>query len=248
MCTVTLIPSGHGIRLACNRDELHTRPQALPPVVRQFGARHAILPIDPASSGTWIAVNDAGLAMTLLNVNAGGSPDDAVAPPRSRGTIVPALLECATVDEAVRRALELEAGAYPPFRLVIASVQQVAELRSDGRTLTLESHDVIDEPICFTSSGLGDHLVKVPRRERFEQIVLRAGDDFVGAQDRFHRDHQPEAPHLSVCMRRADARTVSFTVITIEPDRLSLAYHPDAPDQPAESAVVELLVSSRGAV
>ena len=84
MCTVTIITvdsaaqcapdsgsaaRGKGIRLACNRDELRTRPAALPPIIRTFGNRKAIMPVDPISNGTWIAVNDAGIAATLLNVN-----------------------------------------------------------------------------------------------------------------------------------------------------------------------------------
>src|SRR5206468_9651830 len=89
MCTVTVIRLPHdparagggrsapgwggrprgGIRVASNRDELRSRAPGLAPEVRGFGSRRAMMPIDPVSGGTWIAVNDAGLAMTLLNAN-----------------------------------------------------------------------------------------------------------------------------------------------------------------------------------
>src|SRR5262249_13957501 len=73
MCTVSIValnePGNRRLRLACNRDELRSRPAALPPLVRNCDERQAIMPIDPVSDGTWIAVNDAGIAATLLNVN-----------------------------------------------------------------------------------------------------------------------------------------------------------------------------------
>ncbi|MFG0251809.1 MAG: hypothetical protein ACF8NJ_02930, partial [Phycisphaerales bacterium JB038] len=75
MCTVTVIPlaasddGAGGYRMACNRDELRTRPEALPPVQRTYGDRRAWLPVDPVSDGTWIGLNEVGLALTLLNGN-----------------------------------------------------------------------------------------------------------------------------------------------------------------------------------
>jgi hypothetical protein len=70
MCTLTIFPLGNGHhRLAFNRDEARSRSAATPPRWGCYGDREALLPIDPAGRGTWIAVNDAGLAMALLNVN-----------------------------------------------------------------------------------------------------------------------------------------------------------------------------------
>jgi len=74
MCTVSVIPLGtDALRLACNRDELRTRAIALPPTIQTFGERRAILPTDPDSGGTWIAVNDAGVVFTLLNAKPAGA-------------------------------------------------------------------------------------------------------------------------------------------------------------------------------
>jgi hypothetical protein len=49
-------------------------------------------------------------------------------------------------------------------------------------------------------------------------------------QDRFHRHAWPDRPHLSVCMRRRAARTVSHTLVEVGRTRARLIYHPDAPD------------------
>jgi hypothetical protein len=64
VCTLTIVPLGGGrTRLAFNRDEQRTRPAALPPQTRRYGGRTAVLPVDPVSDGTWIALSDVGLVM-----------------------------------------------------------------------------------------------------------------------------------------------------------------------------------------
>ena len=100
MCTLTVVPvnSGgpeRGVRIVCNRDESRLRPTALPPESRTFGNRRALMPIDPASGGTWIAASDAPLVLVLMNVYV-AQADDAVyeilpqrPAPVSRGTIIP---------------------------------------------------------------------------------------------------------------------------------------------------------------
>src|SRR5688572_26484109 len=102
MCTVSVIALpgvDGGFRLACNRDELLTRPAALPPEVRMFRERRGAMPIDPTSGGTWIAVNDAGLAVALLNVNRRGPQK--FSDRTSRGRIIPSLLHCDSADDTV---------------------------------------------------------------------------------------------------------------------------------------------------
>jgi hypothetical protein len=232
MCTVTVVPWRGLVRLAVNRDELRSRSAALPPEVRRFGSRQAILPVDPAGGGTWVAVNDAAVAMTVLNVTAEPGDGKTTVPELSRGTIIPALLSCDTLSEAVERALGLDARDYASFRLVMIDRAEVAELHSDGKQVGSVRRSALTAPHLFTSSGLGDGLVQGPRGSLFADLFGRS-EDWVAAQDAYHRHCWPDRPHLSVCMRRPDARTVSHTVITLGPDRISLAYHPDAPDRPA---------------
>ena len=117
MCTVTILPESLVSavkadaedplrwRLVCNRDELTTRPAALPPAITRAGSRLAIMPVDPESGGTWIGVNDAGLVCSLLNVYNGSTATRARV---SRGTIIPPLLRYADVDSALMWASQLE--------------------------------------------------------------------------------------------------------------------------------------------
>ncbi len=247
MCTVTIILTpGATIRLACNRDEARLRPAALPPRVRRFGERCAILPIDPLSRGTWIAVNDAGLAMTVLNVTEPGDVKPGSTRLLSRGTIIPALLHCATLESALQLAEALLPAHYAPFRLVVADRQEVAELHSSGRHMQLRQRAHLCDPVLFTSSGLGDHVVEGPRRKLFEASFGRP-DDWHQQQDAFHRHRWAEQPQWSVCMRRADAQTVSHTVVTIGQGSTAMTYYSAAPDQAVAPISVVLNLQSRGA-
>jgi hypothetical protein len=231
MCTVTLLPMGQGcasfLRLACNRDEARTRPPALPPHLRRFGHRRALLPIDPTSQGTWIAVNDAGLAFALLNRNPARAQVAREARFPSRGTIIPMLLHCESSREAGRLALSLAQHSFAPFRLILTNRESAVEIVAAGGSA--ESRELpLDQPHMFTSSGLGDDLVEKPRRRLFEQ---RADGGALG-QDLFHRHSWAQRRHLSVCMSREDACTVSYTVIELRPGAAHMFYCPQAPNKP----------------
>jgi hypothetical protein len=228
MCTVTVLPLGGGFRLAFSRDEQRSRPSALAPREALFGPRRALLPLDPTSGGTWVGANDLGLAAALLNLNR--PPLARLAPRRSRGTIVPALLGAGDVYEALGRAVRLPLDDFAPFRLVIIHEKALAELAWDGAGAGARKR-ALDRPVLFTSSGLGDRLVEGPRRALFEALVLPAPTP--EAQDRYHRHRWADCPEWSVCMSRPDAATVSLTVVTARPGSVELTYLPNGPTGPA---------------
>src|SRR5262249_13349170 len=149
---------GSAFRLAGNRDESRARPEAGPPVVRRSGSLDAIFPIDPVSGGTWIGVNTAGVAMTLLNIY----PDGVTGPTRhappagsaSRGAIVPSLLGARSAGEASRLAGAIDPSRYAAFRLVVVDAAAIVEIVSDGRILRRSEAPRSGAPALFTSSGL----------------------------------------------------------------------------------------------
>ena len=228
MCTVTIVALSGRTRLACNRDELRSRVVALPPVIRETGGGRAIMPIDPPPRGTWSGLNDARRVATLLNVNLAEPPPG----PRlsSRGGLVPALVACDTLGEAERVALGVRPADYPPFRLVAADGSEVLDVFSDGARLEHARRSLPGGPVLFTSSGLGDALVEGPRRALLNQMFAPGGD-LSAQQDAYHRHSWPGRRHLSVCMERDDASTVSHTLIEIDARRVALTYVPDAPDR-----------------
>ncbi len=225
MCTLTVVPHGRGrYRVAFNRDESRARPSALPPQRRRFGERQAILPIDPSSGGTWLAVNDAGLLFALTNRNPIGPTPTAT---KSRGDLIPSLLDSGSFAEVRRRLDTIPANEYAPFRLIALGHPCVAVLTWDGFSPRDELRSA-KTPMAFTSSGLGDQLVEGPRLELFESMVARARDPEAG-QEAFHQHIWADRPHLSVNMSRADARTVSFTLVEVTPTEAQMTYYPDAP-------------------
>jgi hypothetical protein len=245
MCTLTIIPwpaAEMSVRIGCNRDESRLRPAALPPQVRRSGTRRFVMPVDPVSDGTWIGVNDAGLAAMLLNAYPAAAAIEATDAGRvivSRGTIIPSLLGSGRFDELLTRALELDTRCFQPFRLVLVDRQEVAALHWAGDALQLGSRAELVRPLMFTSSGLGDEVVDPPRRELFARSFHEPAD-WPGEQDAFHAARWPDAPELSVVMSRPEASTVSYTTIEILASSVTLTYYPRPPNEPSQATIRRL--------
>lgn len=220
MCTVSVIASGSGYRLVTNRDEQRTRPRAEAPAWRDDPVR-AIWPRDPGGGGTWVAAAESGLTLCLLNVNI--PPNGRAEPVRSRGGLIPALLDSRDPGEVMARVRGMDLSPYAPFRLVAVGPGPVVhDARWDGLALCVSEHlsGGAWRPVCWASSGLGDELVE-PRLPLFEQVVCR--DPTPAAQDAFHRHRWADRPEISVLMSRADARTVSIAAIEVG-DGVEMSY------------------------
>ncbi len=236
MCTMTIIPLNDGFRVAFNRDESRKRPIAFPPRLVQCGRHTAAMPIDARSLGTWIAVNDAGIVMGILNRNIGltrGSRDPNVP---SRGTIIPLLAACETLNEARRTALALCDRPFAPFRLIFSDYVFAVEFVSEPTGVNIREY-LLTSPVMFTSSGLGDDLVEPPRRKLFATSFTKA-ENWPSEQDAFHRHSWPDRRDLSVCMSREDASTVSLTTITVRGKSSVMTYHPGPPDEVSEETTL----------
>lgn len=248
MCTVTAISTGGGLRLVANRDEQRSRPPAAPPTAKRVGALDAVFPVDPASGGTWVAVNSAGLILALLNSN----PTPRIQPPpgaRSRGTIIPLLLPHDRLEEALDALGRIDLAPVPPFQLLIAGGGAYAVARWDlshrrwSVGLRPQAGPRPGQPLFLTSSGLGDALVEGPRRKLLEELIA-AGDFDAAAQDAFHRHSWPDRPHLSVHMIRDEARTVSRTTIEVDSGRALLTFDP-LDGSPAHAVAIALSTAHR---
>src|SRR5262245_28638586 len=66
MCTVTFIARRKGYCLGMNRDETLQRPAGLPPKKKNVKGRVVLYPSEPGS-GAWIALNDSGACLALIN-------------------------------------------------------------------------------------------------------------------------------------------------------------------------------------
>lgn len=227
MCTLTVVPSIGGFRVAVNRDAQLLRPAAQPPVTYRIGGVLATFPVDPVGRGTWVAANEAGLVLALLNRHPSAllgpaEPGDKAAGRQSRGEIIPRFIGARRLATLRDELSKLNLTRYAPFQLVGVYGRGVLLAVSNGCDLHVTT-DVLREPLMFTSSSLGDHDARRVRKPLFDSLVARSRDRFAG-QRRFHDHSWPGCPTFSVRMLRPDARTVSRSVIDVHKRRVTFGY------------------------
>ncbi len=221
MCTVTFIARQRGYCLGMNRDELLTRTTGLPPQLKKISGRVVLCPTEPGG-GTWIAVNDGGVTLGLINwyaVSARVKGD-----PISRGTIINNLCVAASPKVVGEILGSLALRRINPFRLVTIYLEtrEVVEWRWDLKKLTSQDHAW--ETQQWISSGFDERTAQRVRDKTFRAALrLRSA----GSRDwlrRLHRNHSPAAGPFSTCMHRADAATVSYTEVAVAGARVEMLY------------------------
>ncbi|MCB9896804.1 MAG: NRDE family protein [Planctomycetes bacterium] len=257
MCTVTFLPRpGGGYLLGTNRDERPSRGLGRPPVEQVVDGRRVLHPVDADAGGTWVAVDERGATLCILNGDrepAAPAPDD----PPSRGVLVLELARdarrAAVLDELERRARR-GALRQRPFKLVLAepgdAVRPAASsvITWDGRDLGRD--DAPGARVVVSSTFETDAVTAF--REALFADFLRALDEAdargVAAPARalatWHAAHRPEAVDgdaYSVCMHRDDAGTVSSTQVEVGERRVALSYRQGAPCRAAPTVTLALV-------
>lgn len=220
---------GTGYDLFFNRDEKRSRLPAQPPEVRRVGSTAILAPRDEQAGGSWVAVNEYGLTLALLNGYLGG--DAATTPPSgqwtSRGRLVMDLADCTAVAELAERLKARDLETFRSFHL--AALDPHAALLASWRDGALEC---VDES-CFSppliSSSFRFEEVAESRRERYREFIDAAGGSTVEGSLAYHRSHAPERGPFSPCMHREDARTISFSWVHVNDACVQMRYAPDAP-------------------
>jgi len=248
VCTVSIIPlASAGYRLVTNRDESRRRAAADPPEWRGPPTLpvRALWPTDSHAGGTWVAAAETGLALALLNVNARGAETAPARPGRrSRGLLIPTLIDSRGGDEAADRLLAADLSRFDPFRLIAVEpdgdgLPRALDARWDGERLHVTAHGT--RATCFASSGLGDGFV-LARLPLFEEVVVSAGAT-PESQDAFHAHRWADRPEISVLMSRDAARTVSVTTVEVSPAGRGGAWSVRMAYRPVPEAVVRSATS-----
>ena len=242
MCTVAVVatPSvgdGEGFVVAGNRDELHGRPEAEPwRLVRRDGLA-VLMPRDPAGGGTWLAANELGVVVTLLNgwsLEASSPAAAAGLEAISRGRLVAQMAGARSVDQVIE-ALETGhwRGLLPrvrPFVLLAAEPgPRLMQARWDGLVLRGEE---LALPHVEVSSSVLPELAERGRRQALEHQLVRAAEP--GAAQRLRAafaDHGPTPGPASVCVHRDDARTRSFSMVQVGQGVVEVTHVAGAPCQ-----------------
>ncbi|GJM23489.1 MAG: hypothetical protein DHS20C15_34040 [Planctomycetota bacterium] len=219
-----------------------------PPSVDAAPLPRVLAPTDADAGGTWIAVDESGRCLCVLNGDrppARVAPDDAP----SRGQLV---LELMRAPDAESVFAELQARAASgalrekAFKLLVARrgdssrPADVERIEWDGAQLVRSRHSGDG---VFVSSRIEPDAVAAARGALFATLSSAPHADaqaLAAAQLRWHASHRHEAPRgdgFSVCMHRDEARSVSLTQVRARPDAVSMHY---LAGQPCEASVRDL--------
>jgi hypothetical protein len=225
VCTVTWIQQPDRYSLFCNRDELRSRQAALPPAQQQTDGVRFLAPTDGDAGGTWIAVNEHGLSLCLLNDYSSKPPmrDDDFT---SRGLLVRDLIRATHLHNLEKMWALVDPRDYRPFKLLALFPGEEARLLTwSGREAQVAPDPVA--PLC--SSSFDEKGATRVRRDQLRDLGASTDLDPHKRRLRFHQSHLPERGPYSVCMHRPDAVTVSFTLVEVDAAGVSMAYAHGAP-------------------
>ncbi|MDA7746798.1 NRDE family protein [Psychromonas sp.] len=214
MCTLTYRLMDQGYQLFFNRDEQITRPQANPPALNPF--LKSIYPVDPTGGGTWIAAHESGVSLALLNFYQ-AQIDPNLKQFTSRGVIIPHLLKYPHEIDKVLKQMDLT--VFQAFQLCVFehdfSAQTAATARQyiwNGQSLSRCVLSALDS-LPITSSGVDFETVSAYRKKQFTKMMVNK--QVTEADFMAYHQHQGALGKCSVKMYREDAKTVSFTKITV---------------------------------
>jgi hypothetical protein len=225
MCTASWIRHDTGYQLFFNRDEKLTRRKALPPRLTGHNGVRYLAPVDGDFGGTWIAANEFGVSISLLN----GANLTGV---RSRGLVVPELISAPSVAGVRDLVNTTDFAGFAPFTVVALEPGHPAALFEwDGSRKTFRFQD--ERCSMLTSSSFDTEAVRASRKKEFHGVVKSCrqvdADLLADLLAKFHASHVPARSAYSTCMHRADAETVSFSRIRVSERKTDFFYSPAAP-------------------
>lgn len=239
MCTVSFVPGKNSYLIGMNRDERLTRPKAFPPRITGAGTVQAIYPREDGG-GTWIGANETGISFSLLNRNRTSLE---AAKLRSRGEVIPPLLESCDRQSAELRIKAMDLRDIFPFRLIalFPGEQRVCQWNWDGEQL--ESFHLPWRARHWFSSGISDELAREVRGLSCTEAWKQHDAGSLGWLRNLHVSHAPEQGSFSICMHRQDAATVSYTEIVCDSRGLVMRYRAGNPCDSTQRFDSELALS-----
>jgi uncharacterized protein with NRDE domain len=193
MCTLVILRRPEHdwpVVIGANRDEMIGRP-ALPPGRHWPDRVEVVAGLDLEAGGSWLGVNDWGVAAAILNRHGSLGPAAGL---RSRGELVLEALDHADAVAAAAALTHLDPAAYRSFNLIVADNRDAFWLRHDG-TGRIEARP-LKEGLSLIAGGDIDEMT-TPRlalaRPRFEAATAPdpERDDWAAWQDLLGDDSVP---------------------------------------------------------
>jgi uncharacterized protein with NRDE domain len=158
MCTLVILRRpGHRwpVLIGANRDEMIDRPSRAP--ARHWPDRPEVVGgLDVLAGGSWLGVNDWGVAAAVLNRQGslGPAPDR-----RSRGELVLEALDHADAVAAAEALSHLDPEAYRTFNLIVADERDGFWLRHAGGR-RVDPHPLKDGLSIIASGDVDDLRIR----------------------------------------------------------------------------------------
>lgn len=240
MCTVTVLRRPDQVVLTMNRDELRERGAEIEPAIdrRTPHSPLRIAPMDGERKGTWVGVNEHGVAACLLNRY---RPDDleVIGRPEtpSRGWIVEELLSLSEdrVDDWLRD--ELDPTQFPSFTLIAVTAKSGAVLTWE-RGGTLERRWLSEGWSMETSAFWQADQVQAWRRDAFARWC-EGGHRMVAGVPDFNLVRDTSHPEFSPVMtrRRSMTRSITQVKISTRASRVDLRYWHREGERPIDASL-----------
>jgi len=213
-----------GYELFFNRDERLSRRRAALPTIQRDKDINTISPTDLDAGGTWIAVNQYGVTVCLLN----HYQFEQIATYKkwiSRGEIVRSFSDTIDLSAAERYFNTLDLNDYRAFRMFII------DHKGNNRLFVWDGHSARIERNVSTpksSSSVDSKNVKSKRKKLFADLNLAESKNSLDYIN-YHASHLPNRSKDSVCMHREDAKTVSLSHVKVSTDGIYFAYADGSP-------------------
>ncbi|MBK1876999.1 NRDE family protein [Pelagicoccus mobilis] len=239
MCTASWRADGGRFSLCFNRDERRSRKEALPPKLLERSGPRTLAAIDPEGGGTWLAVNECGLCVYLLNNYAAQARVKPLGEAVSRGKLPLELSLCLSRESANATLLkELDLSCFNPFLIALADRSEVSVFAWDGVALLPVE---LARPLLTTSSYKTEEIESYRTKEYERRLAERSG---LTASERFayHTELAHADPAFNPLMLRADSRTHSVSVVEVDEKGIRYRYARVDQDRRAlgEESVLEI--------
>lgn len=220
MCTVSFIPSKHGIIITSNRDEKSVRQRALPPQVFEVNGKQLMYPIDTISNGTWFIINTIGSVGVLLNgAFEPHNPDQLYR--ISRGTILPAIFKN---DNPVEALKQFNLKGIENCTILLYHENELYEFRWDGENLFSRKLNTT-QPHIYSSVTLYNQQMIQQREFWFNQWLEQFPHPTQVDAIHFHSTAGKENKEFGLQMNRNNTMlTVSVTSVCIHQKKIKLLY------------------------
>jgi hypothetical protein len=237
MCTLTVVTGDGTYRMAMNRDEKITRGAGVPPEMYEFDGTTVIYPGD-GDGGTWIAANEYGIGLALLNWNETAAYGRA-AKTRSRGRVIPALIDSRSLSDLHEVFGVSNFKGMMPFRLVgvFPSEREIWEWRWNSTQLEFSVHEW--KLRHWFSSSLSDERAESLRGAACRTAQHESDAGSVPWLRRLHGSHLGGPGPFSLCVHREDAKTLGYTEVTCTPSTVAVEHFLTSPCSLRSSHLIE---------